>query len=214
MRSSFLPAVKNWLREPLLHFLLLGAALFAVYAFANRSPATSDSTSQIVLTPEDVRELTAYLVSQQHRAPTADELNDLVEKRIQEEVLYREALAMGLDKHDAAMRSHLAQKFQAMTESFIDIPEPTTAELEAWYAKNADKLVGKPGGAPPFQEIQAEVKKAWLSEHKQQAWRKTYDGMRAKYTVRVPSIPSSSEPKAAGSSLSDAARSSPGEARN
>ena len=54
LRRSFAPTVKRWLREPLLHFLLIGVALFAVYAYSNAAAAAVESSKQIRLTPDDV----------------------------------------------------------------------------------------------------------------------------------------------------------------
>lgn len=133
--------MKTLLREPLVHFLLLGAALFAVYAYVSGTPASSgELTTQIALTPQEVLELTTYHMQQTRRAPTPEEMNALVERLVQDEVLYREAMAMGIDKHDPVVKSHLAKKMRGMTEGFIDVPEPSASELQTWYVKNADKF--------------------------------------------------------------------------
>lgn len=133
--------MKTLLHEPLVHFLLLGAALFAVYAYVSGIPASSgELTTQIALTPQEVLELTTYHMQQTRRAPTPDEMNQLVERLVQDEVLYREAMAMGIDKHDPVVKSHLAKKMRGMTEGFIDVPDPSASELQAWYVKNTDKF--------------------------------------------------------------------------
>lgn len=133
--------MKTLLHEPLVHFLLLGAALFAVYAYVSGTPASSgELTTQIALTPQEVLELTTYHRQQTHRAPTPEEMNALVERLVQDEVLYREAMAMGIDKHDPVVKSHLAKKMRGMTEGFIDVPDPSASELQAWYVKNEDKF--------------------------------------------------------------------------
>ena len=81
-----------------------------------------------------------YFESQWRRPPTAQELKALVENRVREEVLYREALAMGLDKDDTIVKRRMAQKMQFLAEDVAAAHEPTSAELSAWYEKNADKF--------------------------------------------------------------------------
>jgi hypothetical protein len=212
-----------------------------------------------------------------------------VENKVQEEILYREGLAMGLDKDDTIVKRRMAQKLQFLAEDVAAAREPSTAELKAWYEKNRDKFalpsrvsfrhlyfspdhrgqharddavnalsklagqpedsklaasladpfmsqdyyrdrapdyLGKefgpqfaqavsklapgswqgpiesgfgwhlvfvdtliPGRSPAFEEIEPDVKTAWLGEQKVQAWEKAYKAMRAKYTVLLPAPP-------------------------
>jgi hypothetical protein len=128
------------LREPLLHFLLLGVALFAAYGYMQRGRGGVESSRQIALRLDDLRQLDLYFESQWRRQPTPDEFNGMVEDRIQEEVLYREGLAMGLDKNDTIVKRRMAQKVQFLAEDVAAAHEPTTAELSAWYEKNSRKF--------------------------------------------------------------------------
>ena len=96
--------MKRCLREPLLHFLLMGLVLFGVYAYINRGRALIESPSQIVLSLDELRTMTAYFESQWRRPPTPQEFQAMVEDKIKEEVLYREGLAMGLDKGDTIVK--------------------------------------------------------------------------------------------------------------
>src|SRR5271167_3457392 len=100
LRRCFLPTMQRWLREPLLHFLLLGLALFAIYAYMHRGRLGIESSRQIVISLDELRQMDMYFESQWHREPTPEELQALVEDKVHEEVLYREGLAMGLDKGD------------------------------------------------------------------------------------------------------------------
>jgi len=284
---------RRWLREPLLHFLLLGAALFAAYAYLQPGGA-SESSRQIVLTLDELRQLDTYFESQWHRPPTPEELDRLMENKVQEEVLYREALAMGLDKNDTIVRRRMAQKMQFLAEDVAAAHEPSTDELRTWFESNTDRfalpgrvtfrhlyfspdrrgprayadatsalarLAGEPedsgravsladpfmfqeyyadrtseqlakefgpqfaqvvvrqtpgswqgpiesgygwhlvfvssfvpGRIPAFEEVQPDVKTAWLGAQKQEAWRKAYEAMRAKYTVLVPAPPDGQSP--------------------
>jgi parvulin-like peptidyl-prolyl isomerase len=210
----------------------------------------------------------------------------MVENKVQQEILYREALAMGLDKDDEIVKRRMAQKMQFLAEDVAAAREPTTAELRSWFEKNSAqfaqpprlsfrhvyfspdqrgararddaeqalaKLAGQPvdakiarsladpfmfqdyygdrapdylakefgppfalavaklapgswqgpiesgfgwhlvfvdtaipGRVPDFEEIEPDVRTAWLGEHKALAWEKSYMGMRANYTLLLP----------------------------
>jgi peptidyl-prolyl cis-trans isomerase C len=135
-----LPTLKRWIREPLLHFLVIGALLFAIYAYVNRGRGGFESSKQILITWDELRQMDIYFESQWHRQPTPQELSAMVEDRVREEVLYREALAMGLDKDDEIVKRRMAQKMQFIAEDVAAAHEPSTAELKAWFDKNKEKF--------------------------------------------------------------------------
>src|SRR5215813_7536821 len=135
-----LSIMKRWLSEPLLHFLLIGMVLFAAYAYINRGRSGTASPTQIVLSLDELVTMEAYFESQWHRRPTPPEFQAMVEDKIKEEVLYREGLVMGLDKGDTIVRRRMAQKVQFLAEDVAAAHEPSTAELKAWFEKNADKF--------------------------------------------------------------------------
>ena len=130
--------MRRLLREPLVHFLLLGAVLFGAWQFAQRDGGALAPSKQIRLSVEELTQLALVFQSQWRREPTAEEFSRLVENRVQEEVLYREALAMGLDKDDTIVKRRMAQKMQFLAEDVGAAREPDRAELEAWYAKNSN----------------------------------------------------------------------------
>ena len=283
-------ALKRSLHEPLLHFLLLGLLLFGLYAYINRGRMGVESSRQIAISLDDLRTMDMYFESQWHRPPTPQEFQAMVEDKVREEVLYREGLAMGLDKDDTIVKRRMAQKMQFLAEDVAAAHEPSTDELKAWFDKNKDKfaLPGRysfrhlyfspdkrgrnaqndaakalakiagqpqdsrlaaslgdqfmfqdfygdrtpeaiakefgppfavaleklkpgswqgpvesgygwhlvfvttliPGRIPAFEEIEPDVKTAWLGEQKRQAWDKAYKEMRAKYTILLPGPPS------------------------
>ena len=286
LRQSFSPSLKRWLREPLLHFLLLGLMLFAAYTYMQRGRGGVESSKQIALTMDDVRTMDLYFESQWHRQPTPAEFQAMVEDKVREEVLYREGIAMGLDKDDTIVKRRMAQKMQFLAEDVAAAHEPSTAELRAWFEKNSTKFAlpgrysfrhlyfspdkrGKnaqddaakalakiagqpedsklavsladpfmfqdyygdrapealakefgpqfvvalekvkpgswqgpiesgygwhlvyvdtviPGRIPAFEEMEPDIKTAWLGEQKATAWQKAFAEMRAKYTVLLP----------------------------
>lgn len=130
----------RWLREPLLQFLLIGATLFAANAWFDPERGGAEAPKQIRLTPDDIYAMGAFFQSQWRRLPTQEEFARLVENKVREEVLYREGVAMGLDKDDTIVKRRLAQKMQFLAEDVAAAHEPEAAELEAWYAKNAAKF--------------------------------------------------------------------------
>jgi len=116
--------------------------LFAVSRWirpADRTPANR----QIVLTLDDLRQLQISFAAQWQRPPTEPEMLGLLESRIKQEILYREALAMGLDKDDEIVKRRMAQKMEFLAEDVSAAHEPTTEELRAYFAKN-EKLFAQP----------------------------------------------------------------------
>lgn len=279
--------MKHLLREPLVHFFLLGVILFGTYSYAERAQGGIAQSTQIRLTIDDISQLVLVFRSQWRRDPTPQELRVLVEDRVREVVLYREALALGLDKDDTIVRRRMAQKLQFLVEDVAR--DPTREELATWYGANrgqfalasrisfrhlyfspdrrgararddaaaaltklagqpedsnlaanladafmfqeyyrdrASDFLGKefgpnfalsvaklsprswqgpvesgfgwhlvfidtliPGRVPAFEEVEDDVRQAWLAAQKAQAWEQAYKDMRAKYTVHLPAPP-------------------------
>jgi hypothetical protein len=120
----------SFLREPLLHFLLLGAGLFALHGWLNGTGALG--TDRIVIDRGQVDHLAAGFARLHQRPPTHDELQGLIDEAIKEEVFYREALAQGLDRDDVIVRRRMMQKLEFTAEDIAPIPEPGDAQLQAW----------------------------------------------------------------------------------
>jgi hypothetical protein len=279
---------RRLLREPLVHFLVLGAALFTISRFVKPADPTPVNR-QIVLTLDDLRQLQIGFAAQWQRAPTEPEMLSMLEGRIKQEILYREALAMGLDRDDEIVKRRMAQKMEFLAEDVSAAHEPTAEELKAYFAKNekmftqparvtfrllyfspdkrgqnawsdanaalaklkgksaswdgaavlgdpfmfqdymADRtpdqiakdfgppfakalFVQKPGAwtgplesgygwhlvyvdtliperGAAFEEVEPDVKTAWLATRKAEAWDKAYKEMRAKYELVLPALP-------------------------
>lgn len=277
------------LREPLVHFLLIGAVMFGLYGLTQSGNPVIASSRAIPLSLDEIAQLTELYQAQWHRLPTPQELERMVEQKVQQEVLYREALAMGLDKGDEIVKRRMAQKMQFLAEDVAAAREPTPGELRNWFARNearfaqpprlsfrhlyfspdkrgtraradaeqalaqlagqpvdakvatsladafmfqdyyrdrAPEFLGKefgpqfalataklspgswqgpiesgfgwhlvfvdtliPGRVPAFEEVEANVKTAWLDEQKTLAWENSYKAMRANYTVLLPAPP-------------------------
>ena len=129
------------LREPLLYFLLLGAAMFGTYQLVSDAGFSGNQPlEEIVITEGHIDALILGFESVWQRPPTEQELDGLVQAHIREEVMYREALAMGLDRDDTIIRRRLQQKLAFLTEDIASLAEPTEAELEAFLATNQERF--------------------------------------------------------------------------
>jgi hypothetical protein len=131
-----------WLREPLLHFLLIGVALFLLYNFLNRGG--SDAPRDIVVTEARVEALAENFAKTWMRPPTAQELRGLVDDYIAEEVYYREAIAMGLDSDDIVIRRRLRQKMEFISADVASAAVPTDQQLQAYLKQHAEKFLMPP----------------------------------------------------------------------
>jgi len=126
------------IREPLVHFLALGAALFALYALINPG-ATDRRTTRIDVGPDELAWITTTWSQQYRRPPSDAELRSLVDEYVHDEVLYREALAMGLDRDDIIVKRRLVQKLGFLTEDVATQQPPTERELEQYFAANRER---------------------------------------------------------------------------
>lgn len=134
--------LKSVLKEPLLHFALLGAAFFAVYSLLPRS--SGGDAGKIVITQGQLESMVVAYTRAWRRPPTGEELQGLIRDRVREEVYYREALAIGLDKDDIIIRRRLRQKMEFLAEDVVGQAPPTDHELNAYLQANPDKFRAQP----------------------------------------------------------------------
>jgi hypothetical protein len=120
-------------RDPLIHFLLFGGILFVVLSWLDSAPPPE----RILITAEQVQELSQTAELLQGRTPTSEELERLVAAAVREEVYYREALARGLDVDDVVVRQRMIEKMRELTENLAE-PVPPDTDLVAWFEQNAD----------------------------------------------------------------------------
>ncbi len=120
------------LKEPLFHFLLLGLLIYGVYAWLHAGDAPDDEQT-ITVGAGELAWLETSFEKRWKRAPTQAELDGLVDQYVRETVLYREALAMGLDRDDTIVRRRLAQKLEFLVQDLVEVSPPTEEELEAYF---------------------------------------------------------------------------------
>ena len=131
-------------RDPLLHFAVAGALLFAGYILINHNKTDTPSTDPVHVGEGEVRWLKETFANQWQRTPTADELRGLVGGLLEEELLAREAKTLGLDQNDTIVRRRLAQKLTFLVADTSRVAEPSDEELRQFYNKNPERFRGQP----------------------------------------------------------------------
>jgi hypothetical protein len=133
--------MRSLLKEPLIHFLLIGAALFAVSTLAGRSDRSAET---IVVTAGEIDALAEGFTRTWQRRPTPVELDALIQERVRDDVYGREAIAQGLDKNDEVIRRRLRQKLEFVTEDTARAPAPTEADLRGYLAAHPESFRVEP----------------------------------------------------------------------
>jgi hypothetical protein len=132
----------RYAKEPLLHFLLAGGVLFGVHTWLNRAAENSEPSKarQVHVSAADVQWLAETWARQWRRPPTREELRGLVTDYLNEQLLAREARAIGLDDDDAVVRRRLAQKLTFMIDGTLRHAEPSENELQQFYEKHTERF--------------------------------------------------------------------------
>ncbi len=135
------PAKKGWfsliLHDPLFHFAILGAGLFSAYLYVSDDVDVYEP-KRIVVDQNMLVRLISPFQQTWKREPTSEELNGLIREHIKEEVLYREALELGLDKDDPVIRRRMRQKMEFLNQDISDPPRATDEILQTYLDKNKD----------------------------------------------------------------------------
>jgi hypothetical protein len=127
--------MRRLLREPLLHFFVLGALAFALYGRLHRGAL--DAPEEIVVDRARLENLAAQFERIWQRAPTPEEREGLVETWVREEILYREGVAMGMDRDDPIVRRRIAQKMDFLADGLAPT-QPSDSDLQAWLDAHPD----------------------------------------------------------------------------
>jgi hypothetical protein len=134
--------VKFLLREPLVHFLLIGAALFLLFGLFNN--AAGPQSDRIVITAGQIDYLKANFTRTWQRPPAEQELQGLIDSYVRDEIFYREALAMGLDRDDSVIRRRLKQKLEIMSDDLAGVAIPSEEELRQFLASHPERFRHEP----------------------------------------------------------------------
>ncbi len=130
--------MSKFLREPLFLFLVLGALLFGLHTLINDQSTEPDTPLSIQVTTANVGQMRAGWQRLMGRPPQPEELQGLIEGFIREEVLVREALALGLDRDDASVRRRLVQKMDFLAEDLALLNEPNQADVSDYFEQHPD----------------------------------------------------------------------------
>jgi len=130
--------IQRLLGEPMLHFLLIGIALFGAYRWV--SPGDSGGR-HIVITQGVVDDLVTQHVAAKGREPSSTELNHLIESYVRDEILYREGVRLGLERDDIVVKRRVRQKIEMIAEEDASTRAPTDADLSAYLAANQARFV-------------------------------------------------------------------------
>lgn len=138
------------LYEPLLHFLILGAALFVGYSLISRKESKTDEAT-IVISAGKIEHLAALFTRTWQRPPTQSELDSLIDDYVREEAACREGRAMGLDINDTVIRRRIRQKLDFFAEELVSQTQPTDQQLEDYLRQHAEEFRVSP--QVTFQQI-------------------------------------------------------------
>lgn len=126
-------------KEPLFHFILLGSGFFALFALvSDDSELATGQVTEIVVTEGRIDSLLIQFVKVWQRPPTEAELDGLIADYVREEILYREAVAMGLDRDDTIVRRRMRQKMEFLSEDIAAMAKPTEEELQQYLEDNPE----------------------------------------------------------------------------
>ena len=170
------------LKEPLLHFLLIGVGLFFLFSQLNSDEEPSN-TQQIIINKSKLEVLSGTFMEENSIPPTDKEIQELLENDIREEVLSREAIAIGLDKDDRIIRHRLAQKMQYLFEDVAMVDEPSDEVLKAYLQENSEKFMKPSGNVPKYSELKQQLKREWIAEEQQKENEIFYEDLKSRYEI-------------------------------
>ena len=124
--------------EPLIQFLIIGACIYGAYAFFG-TPEEDFRDTRVHVDSARINAFISEWESRWNRPPTRDEINGLIESYIKEDVLYRQAVAMGLNEDDPITRRRMAQKLEFLTSDLAMMVQPAEGELEKYFNENSEE---------------------------------------------------------------------------
>ena len=123
--------------EPLIQFLIIGACIYGAYAFFG-TPEEDLRDTRVHVDSARINGFISEWESRWNRPPTRDEIDGLIQSYIKEDVLYRQAVAMGLNEDDPITRRRMAQKLEFLTSDLAMMVQPAEGELEKYFNENSE----------------------------------------------------------------------------
>jgi peptidyl-prolyl cis-trans isomerase C len=175
--------MRRFIREPLVHFLLLGALIFFTASFISNQNRKSEKT--IVINNEKIGSILRFYQLQNGSMPSKQQLDAMIEDYIREEIFYREALNKHLDQEDEIVRRRLSQKMEFLQTDLSVVPEPSMNMLRAFYSSNPGYF--RDSGLVSFTHIYFSADKKGAADAKQRAMSVKTDLVRSN-TLRNPQL--------------------------
>lgn len=135
---------RGLLGEPLVHFLAAGTILFGAYWLFNEKPESAVDGQQIEISANDIRQMAVAWLAQGRSPLTRDQLQSLIDQKVTEEILFREGMALGLDRNDEIVKRRIAQKMDFLAADIAAMQEPEKAELVEWFSRNSERFALPP----------------------------------------------------------------------
>lgn len=132
--------MRKLMREPLMHFAVIGLALYGLQASVVDRP----NSENIVVTRAEIDRLAATYQQQFRVRPTATQLEQLVKNHIREEIYWREGIALGLDRNDEIVRRRIAQKYAFLQQDLAVVEPPTPAQLDDYFQRHSQRYLISP----------------------------------------------------------------------
>lgn len=126
----------NFFRDPFIQFLIAGSLVFAVFSMVTDG---GSSDKNITVSAMDIARLHGQWSTQYSKQPTDDQLDAIIDQHVREEVLYREAKKLNLGEEDIIIRRRMVQKYLFLSESLVEIAEPSELELSGFYTDNKQR---------------------------------------------------------------------------
>ncbi len=175
----------RFLKEPLVHFLAIGAALFLLWAvFGSAGPSTP--SHRIVVDQATADRLARNFALRWRRPPTEEEWKKLVDDHVTTEILVREARKLGLDQGDVVIRQRLREKMEFLGKDLARIQEPTDEDLRSFLQQNADYFLvpdDQGGHLPPLEELRPTLVREWKAARREEINAGFLARLKQEYTV-------------------------------
>ena len=171
-------------REPLVQFIAAGALLFGIHLLV-RGEGGPASGARVVVGEDTVAALTSRWTESRGRPPTPEELQREIDAWVRDEILYREAIALGLDRDDTIVRERLVGKLELLARGKADEEAPTGDEVRAFFDANLERYRLE-GWTPELPQVRSVVELDLVEERRRRALDEYYARIRSKYTVEMP----------------------------
>lgn len=130
----------KWAKQPVIQFMIIGVVMFLVQTYIiNADTDTTEDDYKIYLTAGEVKSMEEVWTSKWQRPPTEIEMKGMVNQRVEEAILFREAKKIGLDKNDNIIRQRMAQKLEFLTNDLVKPDSVSIEEVKLYFTENTNQ---------------------------------------------------------------------------